>query len=127
MVGNGIKAPACLDLYSCRRLPGRIVEDQAGALLGFNDYEMKLVARHDLVIPLGRPAPNARKYYCTAEILALAADRAWLDKATRVISKAVREKNSRSQGRTPAPRRFSSSAKTVAVMAAASEEGGRHE
>ena len=96
-------------------------------MLGFNDYEMKLLARHDLVIPLGRPAPNARKYYCTAEILALAADRAWLDKATRVISKAVREKNSRSQGRTPAPRRFSSSAKTVAAMGQTGEGGGRHE
>ena len=122
-----IKAPACLDIFSCRRLPGRIVEDQAGALLGFNDYEMKLVARHDLVIPLGRPAPNARKYYCTAEILALAADRAWLDKATRVISKAVREKNSRSQGRAPAPRRFSGSTKTVATMGQTGEEGGCHE
>ena len=94
---NGLKSPAGLDIVSCPRLPGRIGEGDTGALLGFNDYELKLVVRHGLLDPLGKPAPNSRKFFCAAEVVALAADREWLDKATRVISKAVREKNSRSQ------------------------------
>ena len=42
---------------------------------------------------LGRPAPNAHKYFSAVEIESLARDRDWLDKATRVLGRHVREKN----------------------------------
>lgn len=52
-------------------------------------------------------------------------DRAWLDKTTRVIAKAIRVKNAHGKGCTPGGSRDSIPAKAVAAMAVASEEGGQ--
>ena len=50
--------------------------------------------------PLGRPKPNAVKYFSTIELIALLADREWLDEATKTIGLYWRRKNARRQGLT---------------------------
>jgi hypothetical protein len=64
-------------------------------ILGFSPYEISVLMRLGLLKPLGKPAPNAHKYFCAAEILSLSHDREWLDKATRAISKHWQNKNQR--------------------------------
>lgn len=45
------------------------------------------------------PAPNAPKYFALAKILGLGADREWLHKATRTISKNWQRKNDEQRAR----------------------------
>ncbi|HWB60947.1 MAG TPA: hypothetical protein VG733_15735, partial [Chthoniobacteraceae bacterium] len=47
------------------------------------------------LVPLGKPAANAPKYFAAVDVLKLAQDREWLSRATRTISKFWSEKNSR--------------------------------
>ncbi|HEV2327649.1 MAG TPA: hypothetical protein VGY56_02545 [Verrucomicrobiae bacterium] len=80
-------------LFTWQRLPGRLDAKQAAELLGFLPYELSVVVRNGLVRPLGKPAPNGHKFFCSAEILQLSQDRDWLDKATRAVAKCWKEKN----------------------------------
>jgi len=48
--------------------------------------------------PLGRPRPNAVKVFSTVELIALLADRDWLDEATKTIGQFWRRKNARRNG-----------------------------
>jgi hypothetical protein len=50
---------------------------------------------------LGDPAPNAPKWFAAVEMIRLAGDHDWLHKATRKISKYL--KNKRERNRTYAP------------------------
>lgn len=48
--------------------------------------------------PLGRPNPNAVKFFSTVELIALLADREWLDEATKTIGQFWKRKNARRHG-----------------------------
>jgi hypothetical protein len=76
-------------------LPARLTPEKVAEMLGFSSYEVTVLLRLGLLKPLGKPAPNAHKYFCAAEILQLSQDREWLDKATRSISKHWQNKNQR--------------------------------
>ena len=80
-------------------LPARLMPEKVAEILGFSPYEVTLLMRVGLLKPLGKPAPNAHKYFCATEILDLSRDREWLDKATRVVGKHWREKNRREKGK----------------------------
>lgn len=80
-------------LFTWQRLPGRLDAKQAAELLGFLPYELSVVVRNGLLRPLGKPAPNGHKFFCSAEIQKLSQDRDWLDKATRAVAKCWRDKN----------------------------------
>jgi hypothetical protein len=45
--------------------------------------------------PLGDPAPNAPKWFAAIELIRLAADRDWLSRARREVSKYWRHKRKR--------------------------------
>lgn len=83
------------EILSWKVLPARLAPERVAQILGFSLYEITVLMRHGLLKPLGKPAPNAHKYFCASEILGLSYDREWLDKATRVISKHWRDKNQR--------------------------------
>jgi DMSO/TMAO reductase YedYZ molybdopterin-dependent catalytic subunit len=51
--------------------------------------------------PLGDPAPNAPKWFAAVEMIQLAADKDWLHKAAKEISKYWRIKRERRHRRTP--------------------------
>jgi hypothetical protein len=50
--------------------------------------------------PLGRPNRNAVKFFSAVELIALLADREWLDEATKTIGNFWRRKNARRNGLT---------------------------
>jgi hypothetical protein len=47
---------------------------------------------------LGRPNPNAVKFFSAVELIALLADRVWLDEATKTIGLFWKRKNARRHG-----------------------------
>lgn len=75
------------------RLPARSDCRQAAELLGVQIHDVHTLTRVKLLRPLGSPEPNAPKYFSTAELQVLAADRAWLDKAQKAIQAHWRRKN----------------------------------
>jgi hypothetical protein len=76
-------------------LPARLIPEKVAEILGFSPYEISVLMRTGLLKPLGKPAPNAHKYFCAAEVVELSYNRDWLDKASRVISKHWQDKNQR--------------------------------
>jgi hypothetical protein len=85
------------ELLHCRRLPARLTVAQVALLLGFLEQEIPVLVKAKLLKYLGRPAPNAHKYFCAAEIEALSKDRAFLDQASRAVATFVQKKNRYSQ------------------------------
>ena len=51
--------------------------------------------------PLGKPAPNARKWFATVEIERMSVDPEWLDKAIRIVEKQIQEMNQKQSGKKP--------------------------
>jgi hypothetical protein len=74
------------------------VED-AARLLGWPEYYLPLLVRAGHLRPLGKPAPNARKWFATVELERLSADPDWLDKAVRIVERHVHEMNQKQRGK----------------------------
>ena len=64
-------------------------------LLGFAEHDIQILMSSRKLVPLGDPAPNAPKWFAAIEVIQLAADREWLSKATRELSKYWRHKRER--------------------------------
>jgi predicted transcriptional regulator len=75
------------------RLPARLDVTQTAEILGFLPYEISVLISAGLLKPLGRPARNGHKYLCADDISELSHDRAWLDKATRLLSNHWQARN----------------------------------
>src|SRR5262245_18441105 len=73
--------------------PARLDSAQTARFLGFQEHDIPVLVSIDLLEPLGKPAPNARKYFAAVEIFELAQDRNWLNKATRVLYQHWQDKN----------------------------------
>jgi hypothetical protein len=84
-----------LSLMNCRRLPARLSTGEASAILGFQEHDIAPLMAAKLLTPLGKPAPNAPKYFASVDILAAAGDREWLSQATRALAKYWQGKNAR--------------------------------
>ena len=80
-------------LLNCRRLPARLNSGETAAILGFAEHDIASLIAARLLVPLGKPAPNAPKYFAAVVIEVLSADSEWLSKATRAISIYWRGKN----------------------------------
>ena len=76
------------------RLPGKIDVEIAAILVGFNKEDMPILARRKLLVPLNAYGTNTVKVYAAVEVLAFAANRELLAKATRAVYEANRAKNS---------------------------------
>jgi hypothetical protein len=80
----------CLNLL---RLPGRLTQEQAAAILGVQYHDIPTLIRAGLLEPLGKPAPNAQKYFASRVVEQLSANPDWLNKATRIIARYWQGKN----------------------------------
>jgi hypothetical protein len=78
-------------------MPARIDAEQTAELLGFAAHHVPILLAEGLLKPLGHPAANAVKYFCTRDVLLLAEDSRWLAKATDCISHAWSAKNQRAR------------------------------
>src|SRR5262245_53533796 len=81
------------EVLTLNRLPARLNVQQTAALLGFLPHEIPVLVRAKLLEPLGRPAPNAQKYFASCDLLKLSTDSHWLGRATQAVSKHWQHRN----------------------------------
>jgi hypothetical protein len=74
-------------------LPARLDVKQTADILGFQEHDIAPLIREELLEPLGKPMPNARKFFARVQILEIADNPAWLSKATKAIYQHWVDKN----------------------------------
>ena len=89
----------CQFMAWLRRLPARLTTQQVAWVLNCKVYDIPVLVAARLLRPLGKPEPNAPKYYATAKMLALADDPVWLDRMTTEIQKHWRHRNGQKRER----------------------------
>jgi hypothetical protein len=79
--------------------PARLNSSQAAKLLGFADHDVPVLVAMGLLKPLGNPMPNAPKHFALVDIVSNAAERDWLNRATKTLSKHWQKKNCEQRSR----------------------------
>jgi hypothetical protein len=92
---NGDFLNVALTTWARRHLPARLDVTATAKLLGFAEHDIQILMAARKLTPLGDPAPNAPKWFAAVEIIQLAADRDWLHRATKELSKYWRNKRER--------------------------------
>ena len=90
-----------LAFLNCRRLPGRLNTGETALLLGFQEHDIATLVKAKLLVPLGKPAANAPKYFAFVEVTAHAENPAWLSEATKRLARHWKSKNQRATERVP--------------------------
>jgi hypothetical protein len=91
---------AVMATWAAKDLPARLDVVETAKLLGFVEHDIQILMASGKLTPLGDPAPNAPKWFAAMEIIRLAADNDWLNKATKEVSKYWRRKRERQQSPT---------------------------
>ena len=86
-----------LAILNCRRLPGRLNTSETALLLGVQEHDIAVLVAARLIVPLGRPAQNAPKYFASVEVAANAENPQWLAEATKALSRYWLRKNTKSR------------------------------
>ena len=86
---------AAIAAWAARGLPARLDAASTAKLLGFAEHDIQVLMRTGKLTPLGDPAPNAPKWFAAIELIRLAADRDWLSRASREVSRYWRHKRER--------------------------------
>jgi hypothetical protein len=81
------------------QLPARLTSEQAGWVLNCQPHDIPALIHFRLLKPLGNPAQNGSKFFCTADVLELLKDRSWLVKVTNTINQHWQRQNSRKKDR----------------------------
>jgi hypothetical protein len=71
---------------------------QTASILGFQAHDIPVLIAARLLEPLGKPVPNAPKYFAACVLEELRCNPDWLDRASRAVSRRWREKNGRKAG-----------------------------
>lgn len=90
--------PAAMATWAAKDLPARLIAAQVAKLLNCSTDDVSILVSAGKLKPLGRPNPNAVKFFSTIEFITLLADREWLDEATKTISQFWKRKNARRNG-----------------------------
>jgi len=91
---------AALTTWAAKDIPARLLAEQVAKLLNCTTEDVALLVTAGKLRPLGRPRPNAVKFFSAVELFALLVDREWLDEATKTIGQYWRRKNARRHGLT---------------------------
>ncbi|MCP5523224.1 MAG: hypothetical protein H7A46_16945 [Verrucomicrobiales bacterium] len=86
-------SPEHKNFLSLAFTPARLDAEQAAWFLGFHPHDIPVLVAVGLLRPLGKPRPNATKYFAAVELESLRTDPKWLGKATDAIQARWREKN----------------------------------
>jgi hypothetical protein len=89
---------AAMTMWAAKDLPARLLACQVAKLLNCTPEDVAVLVGAGKLRPLGRPNPNAVKFFSAVELIALLADRAWLDDATKTIGQFWKRKNARRNG-----------------------------
>jgi hypothetical protein len=91
---------AAMTTWAAKDLPARLLAAQVAKLLNCTPEDVAVLVSAGKLRPLGRPNPNAVKFFSAVELIALLADREWLDEATKTIGQFWKRKNARRHGLT---------------------------
>jgi hypothetical protein len=89
---------AAMTTWAAKDLPARLLAGQVAKLLNCTTDDVAILASAGKLRALGRPKPNAVKFFSSIELITLLADRDWLDDATKTIGQHWRRKNARRNG-----------------------------
>jgi hypothetical protein len=78
-------------LLASVRLPGHLNRRKTGFILGFHEDAISFLAEIRLLKPLGDPPKGSPLWFWASEILDLAQNRKWLDRATKAVRRGARE------------------------------------
>lgn len=76
-----------------RHWPKRLDKQQLCWLLNCELHDLPALMRAKLVVPLGKPEKNGKKFFETADILERATDRKWLIRMTEAIRETWHGRN----------------------------------
>jgi len=77
------------------QLPARLEVKTVAVLLAFSVSDIPVLIAAGLLKPLGKPAPNAPKFFARVQIERLGQDLDWLNQATRCVSQHWKSKRGR--------------------------------
>ena len=97
---SGDVMQAALTAWATKDLPARLLAAQVAKLLNCTTEDVALLVSAGKLRALGKPRPNAVKFFSTVELIALLADPDWLDEATKTIGQFWRRKNALRHGLT---------------------------
>lgn len=86
--------------WAAKDIPARLLAAQVAKLLNCTPDDVAILVTAGKLHPLGRPNTNAVKFFSAVELIALLADREWLDEATKTIGQFWKRKNARRNGLT---------------------------
>jgi hypothetical protein len=89
---------AAMAAWAAKDLPARLLAGQVAKLMNCTTEDVAILVSAGKLRPLGRPNPNAVKFFSAVELVALLADREWLDEATKTIGQFWKRKNARRNG-----------------------------
>jgi hypothetical protein len=89
---------AAMTTWAAKDLPARLLAAQVAKLLNCTPEDVAVLVTSGKLRPLGRPIPNAVKFFSAVELIALLADRDWLDEATKTIGQYWKRKNAHRHG-----------------------------
>ena len=89
---------AAMTRWAAKDLPARLFAAQVAKLPNCTSEDVGLLVSAGKLRPLGRPNPKAVKFFRAVELIALVADREWLDEATKTIGQFWKRKNARRSG-----------------------------
>jgi len=84
--------------WAAKDLPARLLSAQVAKLLNCSTDDVAILVSSGKLRALGKPKPNAVKYFSSIELITLLANREWLDDATKTIGQYWRRKNARRNG-----------------------------
>ena len=73
--------------------PARLTAEQTSWVLNCRAYDIPVLVAARLLKPSGNPMANGTKYFCTAEVLELARDPAWIARMTNALYGRWRRNN----------------------------------
>ena len=91
---------AVMTTWVARNLPARLLAGQVAKLLNCTTDDVAILVSAGKLRALGKPRPNAVKFFSSIELIILLADPDWLDEATKTIGQYWRRKNARRNGLT---------------------------
>jgi hypothetical protein len=89
---------AAMTTWAAKDLPARLLAADVAKLLNCTPEDVALLVTAGKLRPLGRPNTNAVKFLSAVELMALLADREWLDEAIKTIGQFWKRKNARRNG-----------------------------
>jgi hypothetical protein len=89
---------AAMTTWAAKDLPARLLAVQVAKLLNCTPEDVTILVSAGKLRPLGKPNPNAVKFFSAVELIALLADREWLDEATKTIGQFWKRKNAHRNG-----------------------------